>query len=190
MGNPLRDRRAAADWASAGQVIEITDKVGAFNSLSAVIAQDLLAHAASESAGDWRDQPVEVRLEFGFAESAGQVAVLSGWISTEVPATCQRCLLPFRLQLTVAPKLLLLRSDEEVSGYDDFEVWELDERLLKPQDVVDELLVMAWPFAPMHDNAADCVALDNASDPRDSEMTRPFAALREQMAKNDENSSS
>ena len=52
MGNPLRDRRTAAEWASVGQAIEITEKVGAFEGLAAIVAEDLAALEPDHRPGD------------------------------------------------------------------------------------------------------------------------------------------
>ena len=105
-----------------------------------------------------------------------------------VDATCQRCLEAFRLPLEVEEDLLLLGLDETVDGYDEYEVWELEDALLRPQDIVEELLIMAVPFAPMHTESAACRVLAPAAEATDEELTTPFAALREQMARDNESS--
>ena len=83
--------------------------------------------------------------------------------------------------------MLLLDSQQSADEFEDFEVWELDERTIRPQDIVEELLIMAMPFSAMHDNMADCKAFLSA-DPSDDEsiekIVKPFAALRSQMTQN------
>ena len=64
-------------------------------------------------------------------------------VAVDVIVTCQRCLEAFRLPLEVEDRLLLLGLEETVDGYDEYEVWELEEALLRPQDLVEELLIMA-----------------------------------------------
>ena len=62
MGNPLRARRTAAEWAAVSQVIEIADKVGSFEQLSAVIESELSALDADKVPARWRDAKVQGRL--------------------------------------------------------------------------------------------------------------------------------
>ena len=76
----------------------------------------------------------------------------------------------------------LLEVEQDVDGYDDYEVWELEEALLRPQDIVEELLIMAMPFSAMHSELAACKSLSTAKEDGEEDMTTPFAALREQMA--------
>ncbi len=84
------------------------------------------------------------------------------------------------MPLLAEARLLLLDIEQTVDGYDEYEVWELLESTVRPQDIVEELLIMAMPFAAMHSDAAACRALSPAAGDGE-EMTRPFAALREQM---------
>ena len=186
MGNTLQVRRAAADWASAGQIVEITEEIGFFDGLAAVVEEDLAALDPDKMPRDWRSSPVTGVLHFGFVDADERIPVVTGNAKAEVDAVCQRCLEPFRMTLETEPKLLLLQGDDEVAGFDEYEVWELEERLLKPQDIVDELLVMAMPFSAMHDNMAECRAFAADEDDSAEKVTRPFAALREQMAEDNE----
>lgn len=182
MGKPLRDRRTAAEWAASGQVIEIADKISEFPQLDAIVEADLAALAANARPADWRASEVTGRLAFGFADMTQRLPTVACTAEVTVDAVCQRCLEAFRLPLAVDAKLLLLDLDQEVEGYDELEVWELEERLLRPQDIVEELLVMAMPFAAMHTESSACRAL--TAKPRlVADTTTPFAALREQMAR-------
>ena len=188
MGNPLRERRTAAEWAAMSQVIEITDKLSSFEQLSAVVEADLSALDADRLPADWRDTAIFGRLEFGFADAQQLLPKVDCHVKTTVTAVCQRCLKAFRLPLEVETGLLLLEYDREADGYDEYEVWELEEPLLRPQDIVEELLTMAMPFAAMHAESAACRALTSTAEDGDEEMTTPFAALREQMAQDNEGS--
>jgi len=187
MANPLRDSRTAADLASVGQVIEIANKIGSFESLADIIEADLSALGADKIPSAWRESVVRGEIQFGYADADGRIPAVSGSATAAVSAVCQRCLEPFQLQLTIEPKLLLLTSDEAVDGYAEFEVWELEAEIFRPQDIIEELLIMALPFAAMHDNMADCKALSPLNTEGDSgeELRRPFAALRAQMTQNE-----
>jgi uncharacterized metal-binding protein YceD (DUF177 family) len=185
MGNPLHERRSAADWAAAKQVIEITDKISSFEQLSAIIEADIATLDADRMPAGWRDTVVEGRLEFGFADAQQMLPTVRCIARTEVDAVCQRCLEPFRLPLEAEAELLLLELEQAVDGFEEYEVWELEETLLRPLDIVEELLVMALPFAAMHVESAACKVLSPADEDSAVEMTTPFAALREQMAQDD-----
>ncbi len=180
MGNPLRQRRTAAELASSGQVIEITEEISSFDRLSEIVEADLLALDADKIPPGWRESRVQGELQFGFISTAGSIPTVSGQAAVELDAVCQRCLEPFRLRLTIEPRLLLVGMEESMDEFDDYEVWELDEETLRPQDIVEELLIMAMPFSATHENMADCKAfstsVENATD-----MKRPFAALGAQM---------
>lgn len=183
MGNLLRDRRPAAEWASVGQVIEIAEKIGSFNSLADVVEADLAALDADKLPTGWRDSLVSGVLQFEFLDAEKRLPAVTGSATAEVSAVCQRCLQPFRLTLAIEPRLLLLDRQQTVDGYDEFEVWELEEQGVRPQDLVEELLIMALPFSAMHDNTAACKAFAAQAENAD-ELTRPFAALRSQMRQN------
>ncbi len=60
--------------------------------------------------------------------------------------------------------------------------------LLQPQDIVEEMLIMALPFSAMHVESAACKALSPVTEDSADDVTTPFAALREQMAKDNEGS--
>ncbi|MDJ0748977.1 MAG: DUF177 domain-containing protein [Woeseiaceae bacterium] len=182
MGNPLRERRTAAEWAASGQVIEIAEQIGDFKQLSAIIEADLAALDAARMPVDWRTSAVKGRIEFGFADAQQLLPTAALGVATTVDAVCQRCLEPFRLPLDAEANLLLLELEQTVEGYDEYEVWELEETQLRPLDIVEEMLVMAVPFSAMHMDSASCKALAPVMQASDQDTTTPFAALREQMA--------
>jgi len=183
MGNPLRERRTAADWASSSQVIEIAEKISSFEGLAEIVEADLAALDAEKRPMDWRASTVLGELRFGFADGDHSIATMTGHASVAVDAVCQRCLEAFQLTLEIEPRLLLLGQQEEGEGYDDFEVWELQEYAFRPLDAVQEMLIMALPFAATHDNMAECKAF-STEDEVAEEMTTPFADLRSQMKQN------
>ena len=181
MGNPLRERRSAAEWAAGSQVIEIADKVSDFEQLSAIVEADLAALNADKIPAGWRDSDVTGTLEFGFADAQRQLPTVRCQVTVTVDAVCQRCLEAFRLPLEAEADLLLLEFEQEADGYDEYEVWELEDVLLRPQDIVEELLIMAMPFSAMHVESAACKALSPETEEGAEKMTTPFAALRDQM---------
>lgn len=188
MGNPLRERRSAAEWSAGSQVIEIAEQLGDFEQLAAIVEADLDTLDADKIPAGWREAEVSGRLKFGYADAQRMLPTVSCQVAVSVDAVCQRCLEAFRLPLEAEAELLLLALEQEADGYDDYEVWELEDRLLQPQEIVEELLIMALPFSAMHTESAACKALSPAAAENAEEMTTPFAALREQMAKDNEGS--
>jgi len=188
MGNPLHERRSAADWSAGSQLFEIAEKIGDFERLAAIIESDLAALDADKIPVDWRDAVVTGQIEFGFADAQQTLPRAKCRVAVTVDAVCQRCLEGFRLPLETEADLLLLPLEQDADGYDEYEVWELGENLLRPQDIVEEMLIMAMPFSAMHVESAACKALSPEADESAEDVTTPFAALREQMVKDNEGS--
>ena len=182
MGNPLRERRTAADLASGAQVIEIAEKISDFEQLSAIVDADLAALDADRMPTGWRDSAINGSLEFGFVDAQQLLPKVSCRVEVTVDAVCQRCLEAFRLPLEAEADLLLLGPEQDADGFEELEVWELEETLLRPQDIVEELLIMALPLSAMHVDSTSCKALSPQAEESAEEMTTPFAALRDQMA--------
>jgi len=182
MGNPLRERRTAADLAAGAQVIEIANKISDFEQLSVIVDADLAALNADRMPTGWRDSAVEGSLEFGFADAQQLLPKVSCRVGVTVDAVCQRCLEAFRLPLEVSADLLLLEFEQDADGFDELEVWELEDTLLRPQDIVEEMLIMALPFSAMHVDSGSCKALSPEAEESAEKITTPFAALRDQMA--------
>ena len=188
MGNPLRERRSAAEWSAGSQVIEIAEQISNFEQLAGIIEADLAALDADKIPATWRDAVVVGQLEFGYADAQRTLPTVSCRVRVTVDAVCQRCLEAFQLPLETEAELLLLALEQGADGYDDYEVWELEETLLQPQDIVEEMLIMALPFSAMHTESTACKALAPETAAGDEKMTTPFAALREQMAQDNEGS--
>lgn len=182
MANPLHDCRTAANWAAAGQVIEINEKLSSFKRLSAIVEMDLAALGSVGVPADWRDSLIAGSLEFGFADARGRLPAVRCLAAVTVDAVCQRCLKAFKLPLAIEERLLLLVAGGTAVGYEDHEVWELEGADLCPQDIVEELLIMALPLSAMHVDLDTCEAKLSARVELE-DTTRPFAALRTQMEK-------
>lgn len=181
MGDPLRDRRPPRDLAQDQQVVEISNEIGDFSRLIEVVTADLSALDSGKIPADWQKMRVAGRLEFGLSAAGDGVAELNLSLEAKVPATCQRCLRPFELPLATTLALLLTGPDGEPDEQQGFEIWELDEDVVSPIEIVDEALVMAMPLAAMHEDSEDCVAV--AATTVAEKTTMPFANLRERMDK-------
>jgi uncharacterized protein len=180
MGSPLRDRRPLAELAERRQVIEINEKVSGFQRLAGIVEADLAALEPAKRPPGWRDSHVSGRLEFGFLDAREQLVVLEGDVSATIDAVCQRCLEPFRLELVSKLRLLPMVARESAFADDAFEVWELDDEMICPADVVEEALIMAMPFAAVHEEPATCRDFDMSSGD-ETETSRPFADLKSQL---------
>ncbi|MCO4811619.1 MAG: DUF177 domain-containing protein [Gammaproteobacteria bacterium] len=188
MGNPLHERRSAAEWSASSQVIEFAEKIGKFEQLSAIIEADLAALDADKIPAGWRDAIVAGQMKFGFADAQQALPMVKCRVTVTVDTVCQRCLEAFRLPLETEADLLLLALEQEADGYAEYEVWELEESLLQPQSIVEEMLIMALPFSALHVESAACKVLSPVTAKSADDVTTPFAALREQMAKDTEGS--
>lgn len=101
---------------------------------------------------------------------------------------CQRCLEPLTLLLAQELKLLLTSPDGSPATGGEFEPWEIDEAVIRPADIVDEVLIMAMPLAAMHADRRDCGPLAGllATDPPAAgDTARPFADLRARLRQKD-----
>lgn len=186
MANPLFDRVLPKELASLGQVIEVKGKVSDFNRLVEIVEADLAAVSEDVRPRRWRAAPVDIRLEFAWVDAPQEIPAVTGRVSAQLPAVCQRCLEAFELTLDASLSMLLVRPDVESGESPDpaeYEVWELEEETLRPLDLVEESLVMALPLAPTHESRDSCGTLVEEIAESGSETTRPFADLKSQLEK-------
>ena len=184
MVNPLIDRVLPQESAACRQVIDYKGSVGDFERLTEIVAADIAAVSGDVESQGWRAKPVDIRLEFGWADGAQGVPTVTGSASAHIPAVCQRCLKVFELALDASLKVLLVKAGASLN-LADYEVWELEEETLQLADIVEESLVMAMPLAPTHESMESCVALAVENTDSGSETVRPFADLRSQLEKNE-----
>jgi len=179
MDDPLRDRRPTRDWAANGQVVEVSEKIGSFTRLVAVVEADLSALDSGTIPADWRNSLVTGKLKFGFPDPQEDTVAVDISLAVVAAAICQRCLRPFELPLSTKLALLLAGPQDKIADRDGYEIWELAEESVSPIDIVDEALVMAMPLSAMHLDSDACA--DREAREVRAEMTTPFASLREQM---------
>jgi uncharacterized metal-binding protein YceD (DUF177 family) len=179
MAKLLSAPESPAKLASTRQVIEISEQISEFPRLSEALEQDLGQLETAQRPAQWQTLPVTGRLRFDFADAQSEDVTVEVEATTVVPLVCQRCLEPFEKQLEADTRLLLVQEADH-PGREGLENWELEEDLLRPIDLVDELLVMAMPFAAKHAGDADCGAVaEEAAAPE--ETVRPFADLKAQL---------
>jgi len=180
MGNPLRDRRTPSELAEIGQVIEFTKKISDFEKLAEIVEGDLGTLNPDKLPPNWRDTDVTGQLSFGFADAQKGLVRLQGQVDATIDAVCQRCLESFHLPLAVKLRLLFGSDESTVADDEGYEVWELEGDTLRPQDLVEEILIMALPLAAMHVDSETCRAAE-AVEESSGKKTRPFAALKARM---------
>jgi uncharacterized metal-binding protein YceD (DUF177 family) len=182
MVNPLLDRAPPRALAERGQVIEKKEKLELFPRLTEVVGADLCRLPGElPPGGEWRQTPVAIRLAFGWADTGYELPVLEGHAAADIPVVCQRCLERFDLAIETDFKLLFSGPGITADGSAGYEVWELEDAQLRPLDVLDELLVMAMPFAAMHESEEDCGPLAGKAKDEKEAQVRPFADLKSQL---------
>jgi len=187
MANPLFDRAQPEDLAMIGQHIEYKGQIAESERLVKIVEAELATVSEDAWPRGWRAAPVNIRLDFAWADLQQKIPVLSGRVSAKIPAVCQRCLEVFDLPLDVAVDLLLVRADAQDDAGEEAgrEVWEIEGAALRPYDIVEESLVMAIPLVPRHESQDACGALAGEIADSGLKMARPFADLRSQMEQPD-----
>lgn len=179
MGDPLCDRRAAAELAAKRQVVDFKAEIGDFERFSAALEADLAALPEPGERPAASRRPVTGRLVFDASDVPGVAAELKGRVKTRVTSVCQRCLEAFDWPLEVALCLDLVEPGQAPAEREGFEAWELESAAVRPVDIVDEALVMALPLSPRHEDSADCAEIESPD--AGEEKIRPFADLKARM---------
>jgi len=185
MGNPLKDRTPPAELAKSGQVIDLKENLSSFVRLVGIVEDDFRAYADGRAPANWRQLPVTIRLRFEWADVQREYPAVEGSVSATIPAVCQRCLQPFELSLK-APLRLLFADGNEITGADgQYDVWELDEPVVCPLELVEEALIMAMPLAASHGIETMCGAVEGSTSAGNKEFVRPFADLKSLLLRDD-----
>ena len=147
-----------------------------------------LGGQASES------EQARYRLTFGHDEDGRAVVV--GNIRAELPLRCQRCNEGYRLPVDAPVRLALVEGVDEANALPDhYDPLLLDNRLMRPADLVEDELILAVPAIPRHPDS-DCVPPkipgadtdEGAVDETDAAVeAHPFAALAHFKARREDN---
>lgn len=127
------------------------------------------------------DTAGDVVFRIVFSRDEEQRAVLLGEVSASLPLLCQRCLetLDHRVNSEMA-LALVAGMDEGRQLPEQYDPLPVDERLIRPRDLVEDELLLCLPQIPMHDPdicKADVRA--TARDQKQSARANPFAVLAE-----------
>jgi len=196
MVSAMLERKSPREFAALSQVIECQGKIEDFGRLVELIESELKRFGAEEIPQKWRQAPVNISIRFGWARGLPDVASLTGRVAASVTLVCQRCLEPFDLSLTTDLNLLLSAAGDDAIESNEFEVWEFDDDVVSPEDIVEEALIMALPLSPRHTSRDQCTGLSDSrwSDSGwsdsvrpgkglpDDEVLRPFADLKSLLA--------
>ncbi len=186
MATPLHQSYSPQDLADKKQVIEYKGKIEEFSRLSEIVAADLGVLGKPEAEEAWRAAPVEIRLQFAWADARRTIPQVTGRVAADMPAICQRCLEVFRYPLEIDLSLALVDASEEQIDPDlqnSVETWEIEQDKMRLVDLVEESLIMAMPLAPTHDEEHSCGKLAKPEEQTDRAKVRPFADLKAAMEK-------
>ncbi len=101
------------------------------------------------------DAAVTYHIRFG-VDRDGR-AVVTGTLETTLQVVCQRCLGTLALPVTATLNLALLRALDELEQLPDcYEPLLVEERLIAPQQFIEDELLLAVPAIPRHATAAAC----------------------------------
>jgi len=184
MNNPLLDRVLPAELADRNQAIDFKGGIGSFGRLAGIVEADLAAINEAERPREWQATPVATRLEFAWLDARREVPRVEGRVSARVTMVCQRCLEAFEMPIETEIRMLLVGpegSSGKFAEMADYESWELEEKTLRPIDMVEESLIMAMPLAPMHESQDSCGPLAKDVEEERAGTVRPFANLKSQM---------
>ncbi|MEN9705901.1 MAG: hypothetical protein RLZZ393_1780 [Pseudomonadota bacterium] len=109
-------------------------------------------------------------------------------VAADVTVVCQRCLKPMVAHLGAGSRVFLPTSEAAVERVpDDAELMLAPEGRLRLGELVEEDLLLALPFAPLHDEESDCAERGDETArteaPAAEEVQRPFAALGDLMGR-------
>lgn len=181
MVNPPANFGSPTEWANRKQTFEIKGKVGDFQRLVEIVRTDLAEIAEDSWPADWQNAAVTAQMSFGWHDEAMTLPLMTGRLSAELAALCQRCLEPFELSIAADINMLLQHSSERQFEDSCLEVWEIASDTVCLADIVEELLVMALPLSAKHESIGLCGSLVVDAAEEEPGVARPFAKLRAQM---------
>jgi uncharacterized protein len=140
-----------------------------------------------------------IRVELIFDKNDLGLPVIRGVIQAPLILQCQRCLTAIQYPLHSDIDIVLIRNDAEADRLDEgYDTWLVEDERIFLQDFIEDELLLALPYAPMHDDceaskllieitpeafAAQQAALDQEStaktDTETDTKTNPFALLKD-----------
>jgi uncharacterized protein len=107
-------------------------------------------------------------------------------VAADVTLVCQRCLQPMVEHIETESRVFLPHSEAAAERVpDDVELMIAPEGRLKMSELIEEDLLLALPFAPLHPEASRCEQRDEPAPDEGvtEDVQRPFAALGDLMGR-------
>lgn len=147
----------------------LAEQLGA---LSGVISSDRLQRIRPPYS---TAKPVMVRLDIVQEETRVR---LGGKISTELTATCQRCLDDMDIAIDKMIDVLLVESTDiqTSSRIKKDDVFIVDQGKIDIEQLVEDELMLSCPMIPLHEDML-CPGLEATPGKKDTDLEKPFAEL-------------
>ncbi len=139
-----------------------------------------------------------VRYRFEFGPDADGRATVAGQVAGLLPLRCQRCFERYDLAVDTDVSLALVSGIDEAKALpSEYEPLMIEDRLMRPSDLIEDELILAVPAIPRH-REGDCepprtlagspsVAVEAEGQPAPSETKEhPFASLAALRPKRDD----
>jgi len=118
-----------------------------------------------------------VRVELIFDKNDRGLPVIRGVIQAPLILQCQRCLTAIQYPLHSDIDIVLIRNDAEADRLDEgYDTWLVEDERLFLQDFIEDELLLALPYAPVHD---DCEASKPLIEITPEEFVAQQAALNQ-----------
>jgi len=140
----LIDPRKAAAQES---VFEGTLSLSRLPRLSALLLRD--ESGKTQDAGDPKQECARFRLVFG-RDQDGR-SVVEGKVAAALPLRCQRCNEEYQLHVDAPIRLALVAGIDEANALPEhYDPLLLDDRLMRPSELIEDELILAVPPVPRH----------------------------------------
>lgn len=176
------------ELAARGEELRDSVPLGAAGRLREFVRRSLAAGSVAAPEG-WEARPVSVELRFEIRRTQGNLSIpaVTGKACVCLPLACDRCL--GLVEFEAAADIALLLPDSEIAedALPGFDVWVVDERGLRPLDLVEEELLLSLPLASMHSDRRECELRigEFAAGDADRKTQRPFSVLKALMEGDD-----
>jgi uncharacterized protein len=137
-------------WLSRGDLETLAGRGGE-------ISGELALSKLTRLIGMLHSEAGSVRASLRFSQRRDRWLGLEMRYEASVELTCQRCLEPFRRELSGDVKWVLADADSMSAAVPDgYEAYELTEGRLSPAQLIEDELIVSIPLAPKHERLADC----------------------------------
>ncbi len=140
-----------------------------------------------------------VRYRFEFGPDADGRATVSGQVAGLLPLRCQRCFERYDLAVDTAVSLALASGIDEAKALpSQYEPLMIEDRLMRPADLIEDELILAVPAIPRHregdcepprlraEGLPDCARDERQQAATETKKEHPFASLAALRLKRDD----